>query len=152
MNLARRIQLNMLPSELPVLKDWCLAAFYQPARIVGGDFYDFIEFEDGRLGILIGDVTGKGMPAALLMATTRTLLRAMAQPGVSSGRSSSKSTTWLREILRQTCSSPAFMASWIPKTDSWYTPMPVKTAGAVNWPGSSNCTRKGYRFDGWHRI
>jgi len=86
MNLARRIQLNMLPSELPVLKDWCLAAFYQPARVVGGDFYDFVEFEDGKLGFFIGDVTGKGMPAALLMATTRTLLRAMAQPGVSPGK------------------------------------------------------------------
>ena len=86
MNLARRIQLGLLPSELPVLKDWCLAAFYQPARIVGGDFYDFIEFEDGKLGFFIGDVAGKGMPAALLMATTRTLLRAMAQPGVSPGK------------------------------------------------------------------
>jgi serine phosphatase RsbU (regulator of sigma subunit) len=86
MSLARRIQLGMLPSEMPVLKDWCLADFYQPARNVGGDFYDFIEFEDGQLGFFIGDVTGKGMPAALLMATTRTLLRAMAQPGVSPGK------------------------------------------------------------------
>jgi len=50
-------------------------AYYQAARQVGGDFYDFIYLDDGRLGLVIGDVTDKGVPAALLMATTRSVLR-----------------------------------------------------------------------------
>ncbi len=56
-----------------------MAAYYQPAREVGGDFYDFLDLEDGRLGLVVGDVTDKGVPAALVMATTRTMLRAAAQ-------------------------------------------------------------------------
>ncbi len=62
-----------------------MAAFYQPAREVGGDFYEFKYFNDGRLGIFIGDVTDKGIPAAMVMATTRTLLLAFAQESLSPG-------------------------------------------------------------------
>jgi serine phosphatase RsbU (regulator of sigma subunit) len=75
---ASRIQTGLLPKELPQFEGWHLAAFYQPAREVGGDFYEFEYFEDGRLGIFVGDVTDKGIPAALVMATTRTLLKAAA--------------------------------------------------------------------------
>ena len=71
LRVARLIQQTLLPRELPALPGWQLAAYYQPARAVGGDFYDFLYFEDGRLGIVIGDVTDKGVPAALVMATTR---------------------------------------------------------------------------------
>lgn len=63
-----------------------MAAYYQPARAVGGDFYDFIPFEDGRLGLVIGDVTDKGIPVALLMTTTRSILRSVAQTEVSPGK------------------------------------------------------------------
>jgi serine phosphatase RsbU (regulator of sigma subunit) len=56
-----------------------LAAYYGPAREVGGDFYDFLEFPDGRFGLVVGDATGLGMPAALVMATTRGMLRAVVQ-------------------------------------------------------------------------
>ena len=56
-----------------------MAADYRPAREVGGDFYDFIDLPDGRLGIVVGDVTDKGVPAALVMAATRSVLRASAQ-------------------------------------------------------------------------
>jgi serine phosphatase RsbU (regulator of sigma subunit) len=91
MRVARLIQKTLLPKELPELPGWQVAAFYQPARAVGGDFYDFIYFDDGRIGFVIGDVTDKGMPAALLMATTRATLRTMAQRYVSPG-----------EVLRQT--------------------------------------------------
>ena len=59
--------------------------FYRPAREVGGDFYDFLPFEDGRLGIVIGDATDKGVSAALLMATTCTMLRTAAQGSISPG-------------------------------------------------------------------
>ncbi len=73
--MARRIQENLLPKTEPDLPGWRLAACWQPAREVSGDFYDFIQFPQGSLGILIGDVTGKGIPAALVMATTHSVLR-----------------------------------------------------------------------------
>jgi serine phosphatase RsbU (regulator of sigma subunit)/anti-sigma regulatory factor (Ser/Thr protein kinase) len=83
---ARLIQQTLLPKDLPDLPDWHLTTFYQPARAVGGDFYDFIQYEDGRLGLVVGDVTDKGVPAALVMATTRSILRSAAQEELSPGR------------------------------------------------------------------
>ena len=85
MRVARHIQQSLLPKELPALSGWQVAAHYQPARAVGGDFYDFLTLPDGRCGIVIGDVTDKGVPAALVMATTRSTLRATAQQLVSPG-------------------------------------------------------------------
>jgi serine phosphatase RsbU (regulator of sigma subunit)/anti-sigma regulatory factor (Ser/Thr protein kinase) len=76
---ARLIQQNFLPRQVPELEGWGVAADYRPAREVGGDFYDFIDLPDGRLGIVIGDVTDKGVPAALVMAATWSVLRASAQ-------------------------------------------------------------------------
>jgi serine phosphatase RsbU (regulator of sigma subunit)/anti-sigma regulatory factor (Ser/Thr protein kinase) len=76
---ARLIQQNFLPRVLPEAAGWSVAADYRPAREVGGDFYDFIELPDGRLGFVVGDVTDKGVPAALVMAATRSVLRASAQ-------------------------------------------------------------------------
>jgi serine phosphatase RsbU (regulator of sigma subunit)/anti-sigma regulatory factor (Ser/Thr protein kinase) len=78
LRVARLIQQTLLPKELPALAGWNVAAYYQPARSVGGDFYDFIYLPDGRLGLVIGDVTDKGVPAALVMATARALLRTAA--------------------------------------------------------------------------
>jgi serine phosphatase RsbU (regulator of sigma subunit) len=75
---ARRIQQSLLPETLPAIPGWTLAAHWEPARAVGGDFYDVMPLPDGRWGITIGDVTGKGIPAALLMAMTRTNVRAAA--------------------------------------------------------------------------
>jgi serine phosphatase RsbU (regulator of sigma subunit) len=79
LKVARLIQQTLLPKHVPDLPGYGLAAYYQPAREVGGDFYDFMELDDGQLGLVVGDVTDKGVPAALVMATTRTLLRASAQ-------------------------------------------------------------------------
>ncbi len=76
---ARLIQQNFLPRALPEAPGWDVAADYRPAREVGGDFYDFIELPGRRLGIVVGDVTDKGVPAALVMAATRSVLRASAQ-------------------------------------------------------------------------
>ena len=79
LHVARSIQRTLLPKDLPIFPGWKLAEYYKPAREVGGDFYDFLSFEDGRLGIIIGDVTDKGIPAALVMASTRSMLRSVAQ-------------------------------------------------------------------------
>jgi len=78
LEVARLIQQNFLPKELPDLPGWQVAAFYRPARAVGGDFYDFIELPEERVGIVCGDVTDKGVPAAMVMAATRSVLRATA--------------------------------------------------------------------------
>jgi steroid delta-isomerase-like uncharacterized protein len=79
LRVARQIQQALLPEATPELYGWQLAAYYKPAREVGGDFYDYLELEDGHLGLVVGDATGKGMPAALVMATTRAMIRAVAQ-------------------------------------------------------------------------
>jgi serine phosphatase RsbU (regulator of sigma subunit)/ketosteroid isomerase-like protein len=79
LRVARRIQQASLPKETPTLAGWQVSPFYQPAREVGGDFYDFFELEDGRVGVVVGDATSKGIPAALLAEATSNMLRAVAQ-------------------------------------------------------------------------
>jgi serine phosphatase RsbU (regulator of sigma subunit)/anti-sigma regulatory factor (Ser/Thr protein kinase) len=78
LQVAQLIQQNFLPKHIPSLPGWEIAAHYRPARTVGGDFYDFIEMSGGRLAIVIGDVTDKGVPAALVMAATRSVIRSTA--------------------------------------------------------------------------
>jgi serine phosphatase RsbU (regulator of sigma subunit) len=81
LRVARLIQQTLLPKSVPGLAGYDVAAYYRPAREVGGDFYDFLELEDGRLGLVVGDATGHGVPAALMMANTQSVLRAVAQRG-----------------------------------------------------------------------
>ena len=86
LRVAQLIQQQFLPEELPDLAGWQFAAFYGPAREVGGDFYDFIKLPEGQIGIVVGDVTDKGVPAALVMATTHSILRGDAPQFVSPGK------------------------------------------------------------------
>jgi sigma-B regulation protein RsbU (phosphoserine phosphatase) len=80
--IAQRMQLAILPQPLPDAPGRELRGFMQAAREVGGDFYDFFQLPDGRLGLVIADVSGKGVSAAFFMAVTRTLLRMVALTGV----------------------------------------------------------------------
>jgi serine phosphatase RsbU (regulator of sigma subunit) len=91
LRMARDIQQALLPKDSPELDSWKISHHYRPAREVGGDFYDFLELPGGRLGLVVGDATGHGMPAALVMATARSMLRAVAQASDSPG-----------EVLRRT--------------------------------------------------
>jgi sigma-B regulation protein RsbU (phosphoserine phosphatase) len=75
---ATSIQLSFLPSEMPRLSGFAFSAQYQAAQEIGGDFYDFIPLDDNRIGILIGDVSGKGVAAALFMAKFTTDFRLLA--------------------------------------------------------------------------
>jgi serine phosphatase RsbU (regulator of sigma subunit) len=84
LRLARSIQQAFLPKEVPTLEGWQISPLYQPAREVGGDFYDFHPLSGGRLGLVVGDATGKGVPAALVMSTTCGMLRAVSQASHSS--------------------------------------------------------------------
>lgn len=79
LQVARVIQQTLLPRDLPDLHGWEVETFYRPAREVGGDFYDVIPLADGRVVLIEGDVTDKGVPAALVMATCRAALRAAAE-------------------------------------------------------------------------
>ncbi len=79
LRVARRIQQASLPKEVPELEGWEISPYYRPAREVGGDFYDFHLLSEGRLGVVVGDATGKGVPAALVMSTTCGMLQLAAQ-------------------------------------------------------------------------
>jgi len=88
LNVAGEIQQSILPMDFsifPVESGLEIHATMIPAKDVGGDFYDFFWIDETRLGLVIGDVSGKGMPAALFMAISRTLLRAVALQGKSTG-------------------------------------------------------------------
>jgi sigma-B regulation protein RsbU (phosphoserine phosphatase) len=78
LNIAREIQMGLLPRSLPSVQDFEIAAMSLPSKQVGGDYYDVIEREDGRIVFAIGDVSGKGTPAALLMANIQAVLRTIA--------------------------------------------------------------------------
>ncbi len=85
LDVARLVQRQFLPASLPDMPGWQMAAYYRPALRVGGDFYDFIPLRDGQVMVVIGDVADKGVPAALVMASTHALLRAAALRLVSPG-------------------------------------------------------------------
>jgi serine phosphatase RsbU (regulator of sigma subunit) len=78
LRLARLIQQRFLPDDLPRVPGWRVDTRYRPARAVGGDFYDLIELPGGNVGVVVGDVSDKGVPAALVMASVHSILRAEA--------------------------------------------------------------------------
>ncbi len=79
--IAHEVQERLFPQRIPVVKGMSLAGHCRPAQGVGGDYYDMIELQDGRLGLAVGDVSGKGISAALLMASLRACLRTMTLVG-----------------------------------------------------------------------
>lgn len=82
---ARAIQASFLPQLIPEIEGWEIAVYWKPMREVAGDFYDFYETPDGRLALLIADVSGKGIPASLFMAVSVTVLRFAMSLGLSPG-------------------------------------------------------------------
>ncbi len=107
LKIAQLIQQQFLPHELPNLPEWQIAAYYGPARVVGGDFYDFIDLGEGRIGLVVGDVTDKGVPAALVMARTHSILRAEAPrlvaPGAVLARANDLLSAEMPEKMFVTC-------------------------------------------------
>jgi serine phosphatase RsbU (regulator of sigma subunit) len=79
LQVARRIQQASLPKEVPTLESWQITPYYQPARDVGGDFYDFFDLGESRIGVAVGDATGKGVPAAIAASASCSMLRAVAR-------------------------------------------------------------------------
>ncbi len=77
LQMAREVQRSLIPPQTPNLRGWEFAACWKPAHEVSGDFYDFIPLSDGRLAVVVGDVSDKGMPAALFMALSRSVIRSV---------------------------------------------------------------------------
>jgi predicted ester cyclase len=84
LEVARTIQQASLPKEVPQLEGWQINPYFRPAREVGGDFYEFFELDDGRVGFAVGDATGKSVPAALVMTATCAFLGGVATASGSS--------------------------------------------------------------------
>jgi serine phosphatase RsbU (regulator of sigma subunit) len=83
---AHYIQQSLLPEAVPPIPGWQIRTLYRPAREVGGDLYDFLTLSDGRVGMVIGDANGKGVPSALIMATACAMLRTAAPGAPSPGQ------------------------------------------------------------------
>jgi serine phosphatase RsbU (regulator of sigma subunit)/predicted ester cyclase len=96
LKVARRIQQASLPKEVPTLEGWEISPYYRPAREVGGDFYEFFELDEGRVGFAVGDATGKGVPAAFVMSATCALLGGVA---TASGASPGEVLTRINEAV-----------------------------------------------------
>jgi sigma-B regulation protein RsbU (phosphoserine phosphatase) len=105
MNVARKIQLRLLPSEPPCGRTYQLAAFAQPSRQVGGDYHDFFHLPNGRLGMVIADVSGKGLGAALLVSQ----LQAFLKSEVRSGRSVAENVTNANRLVAESTASDQFV-------------------------------------------
>ena len=83
---AQRIQLGLFPGQSPTIPRFTVTGLCVPCQEVGGDWYDYILLQDGRLAVVLADVSGKGMGAALLMSSTRTVLRLVAETGLPPGK------------------------------------------------------------------
>jgi serine phosphatase RsbU (regulator of sigma subunit) len=106
--LARRIQLSMLPTACPAAPGWEIAAAYEAARTVGGDFYDFYDLpgSPARLGMTVADVSGKGVPAAIFMGLSRTIIRTTAL----SGRGPASALLRANELILKDSRSELFLS------------------------------------------
>lgn len=112
-SVARHIQQSFLPPSLPDEPGWEFAARYRAARQVGGDFYDAFRLPDGRLGLMIADVMGKGVPAALFMAMARTTLRSTAL----SGRDPAAALVRANELILNDSSAEHFLSAFYAAVD-----------------------------------
>lgn len=100
MRLAQAIQSSLLPSSIPEIPGLRIEAFYQPAREIGGDYYDFIEIDSAHIGIVIADVSGKSISAAMFMSIARSTLRSQAQLTLSPGEVLERTQDLLMPSLR----------------------------------------------------
>ena len=99
---ARRIQLGLFPARPPEIPGFGIEARCIPYREVGGDWFDYVPIDDGRLGVVLADVSGKGMAAALLMSSTRSILRLLAESGLPPGEVLRRINRTLRRDLPPT--------------------------------------------------
>jgi sigma-B regulation protein RsbU (phosphoserine phosphatase) len=75
LNIAHEIQSNLLPKKIPLIKGYDISAFYRASKEVGGDYYDIIQLDEHNIGVIVADVSGKGVPGSMVMTMTRALVR-----------------------------------------------------------------------------
>ncbi len=108
MELARNIQLSLLPENPPNIDGWDIAAYYRPARLVGGDFYDFIPLSNDKYAFIIADVSDKGVHAAMFMTICNTVIRAVA----STKRGPEETLRLVNKLIMQSNRSELFVTGW----------------------------------------
>ena len=128
LNKAREIQEGLLPKKIPQVKGLEVAGTWQPASVVGGDYFDVLKFSDSKIGVCIGDVVGKGMSAALLMANLQASFRAFAAEEVSPGALLGK----LNEVVCNNIASDKFVTFWYCTIDATENRLTYASAG--HWP------------------
>ena len=101
LEIARQLQLRLLPEKNPSVEGYAIQGFCLPAKEVGGDYYDFIELADNKLGIVIGDVAGKGLPAAIYMTLTKGIFLSFAKTNISPREALIKVNQLLYQSLRR---------------------------------------------------
>jgi serine phosphatase RsbU (regulator of sigma subunit) len=117
---AREIQEGLLPKKIPQVRGLEVAGTWQPARVVGGDYFDVLKFSESKIGVCIGDVVGKGISAALLMANLQASFRAFASEAVSPGTLVGK----LNEVISSNIAADRFITfcyCMIDTKDNWLT-------------------------------
>jgi serine phosphatase RsbU (regulator of sigma subunit) len=137
LEIAHQVQLKLLPKEKPRLSRGDLAGFCLPAKEVGGDYYDYIDLGDGKTGIVTGDVSGKGVPAAIYMTLTKGILQSQAPSTPSPGRVLSHLNRLMYQSIERGAFVTLFYAVWNPKTQT----MSYARAGhnpALYWNSSEN--------------
>lgn len=127
LSVAQQIQLSLLPKSAPTVPGWEFAAAYRPARMVGGDIYDFFELpgKAGQWGIVVADVADKGVPSALYMALCRTVIRSTAL----SGRSPASTLMRANELILKDSQSDLFLSAFYAKLDTQEHRMIYSNAG-----------------------
>jgi phosphoserine phosphatase RsbU/P len=113
LELAIKVQRALLPHTTPSLRNWEVAAFSQPASVVGGDYFDFVKFADGAEGIVIADVMGKGMPASMLMANLQASIRIM----IPESRSPREVVERLNRLFRHNITLTKFVSLFVGHLD-----------------------------------
>lgn len=126
---GRNIQLSLLPEKGPSVPGWEFATYYQAARQVGGDLYDFFKLSTDWLGLLIADVTGKGLPSALFMAVCRTIIRIAAMSGANPAEVLSRANRFIAQETRSGLLLSAFYATLDTRSGRL-----AYANGGHNWP------------------
>ena len=106
---ASEIQRSLLPTEPPAYDGWELAGLNLPCRTVGGDYFDFMPYQDGRLAVVVGDVSGKGLPAALLMSSLQAKVHMLRETNPSPG----KAVSTLNRSLTERCPLGKFITFFL---------------------------------------
>ncbi|MCW5881255.1 MAG: SpoIIE family protein phosphatase [Anaerolineae bacterium] len=141
LELARHIQRSFLPDAAPGVRGWDVCAHWEPARVVTGDFYDFVPLDDGQLGVVIADVSDKGAPAAIFMAVSRSLLRASILADATPATAIGQSNRLIAADAESSMFVTAFYMTLAPDGAVCYVnaghnpPLLLRADGRVEWVG-----------------